>query len=81
MNVTILGFIVVVIIAIVGIVLGCLKKSIAVLALYILGLLALIAGVYLLPATMWKPISTGFLVIGVLLEAIAIGYTLKEKRT
>lgn len=79
MNATIIGMVCIFVIAIFGAVLRYLKKSIKGIVLYIIGLISLSFGVYLLPATMWRTISTGFLIIGIVFELVATFIIINHK--
>ena len=79
MNLTIIGIASIIIIAIIGVVMVCINKSATTLALYVAGLIFLAFGVYLLPASMWRSIAVGLLIIGASLEVIAIVVTRRKK--
>ena len=63
-----------------GIIIGCLKKSVLSALIFIPGILVILAGIYLSPTIMWKDISNGLLVLGLILEAIAIIICAKRKQ-
>lgn len=79
MNVIIMLIIITATLAAVGAFLGCIGKPTWVFMLYILGLVFLAIGIYLFPASMWKNISVAFLLIGMLMDLIAIIVTFKQK--
>lgn len=78
MNLLIIGIIVVLLITIIGIGIGCVKKTPITPLFFILGVIALAIGVYLFPATMWRVFSITFLLSGLLLELVAIVMTIKN---
>lgn len=45
--------------------------------LYTLGLIALVFGIYLAFASMWREIAIIFIIVGILLEVVAIVMTMK----
>lgn len=80
MNIFLIGIVAIVIISMCAVALKNISNRAWVIALYILGLLALGVGLYLLPASTWKSISIGALIVGIILEAVAIGITVRYKK-
>lgn len=81
MNILLVGIVLVVMIVLGGVIMRYVNNMVWVMALYILGFVSLVLGVYLLPATMWRGIAIACLVVGVLLELVAIVLTIKAWRT
>ncbi len=79
MNIFLVGIIVVVVIVLCTVALKYSSNKVRVIALYILGLLPLGFGLYLLPANSWRSISIGAIVVGVIIEIVAIVITVRCK--
>ncbi len=80
MNNTLIWIVVLVLFLVTGMVAGYKKKSAMLALIYLPGILSIAAGIYLLPATMWKNISFGLLIVGLALELIAIISTVRLKK-
>ncbi|MBE5943089.1 MAG: hypothetical protein E7264_11215 [Lachnospiraceae bacterium] len=81
MNIIFIGIVAIVIITMCAFALKNISNKIWVIALYILGLFALGIGFYLLPATAWKSISLGALIVGIVFEIVAVRITIRCKKS
>ncbi len=79
MNIYLVGIIAVVVIVLSVVALKNSSNKVRVIALYILGLLPLGFGLYLLPASSWRSISIAAIVVGCIIEIVAIVITVRCK--